>query len=189
MFRLFAALPVPTDIAEQLLPLQKGLNGASWRPLKNFHITLRFFGEVTRELAVDLDRDIAEIAAQPIQISLKGCGFFGKREPRSVWARVEDNTALTNLSNACERIARRHGLPAEKRAFRPHVTLAYCHGTLAEEAAAFEARHVLFASKVWTADRFHLYSSHLGRGPSRYTAEADYPMLNTCRKDGAAKVT
>lgn len=178
MIRLFAALPVPFKIAQSLTPLQRGLNGASWRPAENFHITLRFFGDVSHELARELDQDIADIPVQPIQLNLRGCGSFGKREPRAVWAKVSESLALSKLSGACERIARRHGLPAEKRPYRPHITLAYCHGTTPEEAGEFEARHVSFSAGPWTADRFHLYSSHMGRGPSRYIPEADYPMLS-----------
>jgi 2'-5' RNA ligase len=47
MYRLFAALPVPEDLWEGLAALQDGLPGASWRPEENFHITLRFFGDLT----------------------------------------------------------------------------------------------------------------------------------------------
>lgn len=177
MIRLFAALPVPIEIGKSLLPLQKGLPGASWRPLENFHITLRFFGDVSHDLATELDREIAEIPVRPIELALRGCGSFGKREPRAVWARVVDNPALSDLAGACERAARRLGLPAEKRPYRPHVTLAYCHGTTSGEAGEFEARNIGFSAGPWISDRFHLYSSHLGRGPSRYVAEADYPMV------------
>ena len=177
MIRLFAALPVPPEISRQLAPLQKNLPGASWRPIENFHITLRFFGETTRDLAYELDREIAEIPAQPFQLQLRGCGSFGKREPRAVWVSVEKSEPLEALAGACERIARQWGFPAEKRPFRPHITLAYCHGTTPEEAAHFEQRNIDFAAGPWTADRFHLYSSRLGNGPSRYVAEADYPLM------------
>ena len=177
MLRLFAALPVPADVSRQLTPLQNNLSGASWRPIENFHITLRFFGDVSRDLAYELDREIAEIPAGPFQLSLRGCGYFGKREPRAVWAGVEASGPMERLAGACERVARQLGLPAEKRPFRPHITLAYCHGTTPEEAARFQQRHIDFAAGPWTADRFHLYSSRLGQGPSRYVAEADYPLL------------
>lgn len=177
MIRLFAALPVPPDISQQLTALQKGVTGASWRPVANFHITLRFFGDVSHELAMELDQEIANIPVAAFQISLAGCGSFGKREPRSLWAKVEVNESLTKLAGACERAARRLRLPAEKKPYRPHITLAYCHGTHPEDAAKFEHTNIGFAAGPWTADRFHLYSSHLGKGPSRYVAEADYPIL------------
>lgn len=176
MLRLFAALPIRPDIADALVPLQKGVSGASWRPRLNFHITLRFFGDVDRHLAYDLDAGLAEISAPQMKLSLAGAGWFGTREPSALWAGVAYNEALAELAGQCERAARRLGLPRDKRRFQPHVTLAYCHGTLPEEAARFADRHKDFATQAFWADRFHLYSSQLGRGPSRYTPEADYPL-------------
>ena len=176
MLRLFAALPIRSDIADQLVPLQKGVSGASWRPRENFHITLRFFGDVDTHLAYDLDAALGEIQAPQMKLALAGAGWFGQREPRAVWAGVAYDEELAKLAGQCERVARRLGLPVEKRKFLPHVTLAYCHGTLPEEAARFAASHEGFSTPEFWADRFHLYSSHMGRGPSRYIAEADYPL-------------
>lgn len=177
MLRLFAALPIRPDIADHLVPLQKGVSGASWRPPVNFHITLRFFGDIDRHLAYDLDAALGEIEAPQMKLSLAGAGWFGRREPTTLWAGVAYHEPLATLAGACERAARRLGLPAEKRKFQPHVTLAYCHGTLLEEAARFADKNVEFSTPEFWADRFHLYSSHMGRGPSKYVAEADYPLF------------
>lgn len=176
MLRLFAALPIRADIADHLAPLQKGVGGASWRPRANFHVTLRFFGDIERSLAIDLDGALGDIRAPQMKLSLAGAGWFGRREPRALWSGIGYDEALGELAGACERVARRLGLPAEKRKFQPHVTLAYCHGTLPDEAAQFAARHSGFSTPEFWADRFHLYSSQMGNGPSRYTAEADYPL-------------
>lgn len=176
MLRLFAALPIRADIGDHLIPLQKGVSGASWRPRLNFHITLRFFGDVDRNFAYDLDAALAEIRAPQMKLSLAGAGWFGKREPSALWAGIAYNEELATLAGACERVSRRLGLPAEKRKFLPHVTLAYCHGTLPDEAARFAKTNQNFSTPAFWADRFHLYSSQMGQGPSRYTAEADYPL-------------
>ena len=177
MLRLFAALPIPDEIAEILLPFQKGLSGASWRPRENFHITLRFFGEVSRDLAETLDEEIAMINAPPLSLVIDGVGWFGRREPYAVWARIRPTDALTNLAGACERAARRVGLPPEKRRYTPHITLAYMHGAPLEAVMAWTEKHQSLLAGPFSMDQFHLYSSHLGRGPSVYTAEADYPLV------------
>ena len=180
MYRLFAALPVPPDVSDVLAGLQTGLLGASWRPVQNFHITLRFFGDVSKDRAVDLDTQLAEIKHPPFEVSIEGVGWFGRREPSSVWARVADTDALTALSSQCERAARRLGLTPDKNPFTPHVTLAYLHGQTLEDVEAWaQPRHTVKTPTYW-ADQFHLYSSHMGGGgPSRYVAEADYPLSAT----------
>lgn len=177
MLRLFAALPVPPEVSRALLNLQKDLPGASWRPEENFHITLCFFGELSHASARDLDDLLGEIEAPVLDIALDGAGWFGRREPTAVWARVRESDELRGLASACERAARRLGVPLERRPFTPHVTLAYCHATPLADARAWSERHQAFLSETWQAGGFHLYSSQpRSGGPSRYIAEADYPL-------------
>ena len=45
MPRLFIALPVPEDIADELTTLQSGVPDARWVPAENFHVTLCFAGD------------------------------------------------------------------------------------------------------------------------------------------------
>lgn len=176
LHRLFAALPVPEEIGDPLLDLQKGLAGASWRPLENFHITLRFFGEVDTNTAREIDHELGQIEAGQMELEIEGMGWFGRREPHAVWARIAPNGDLTRLAGACERAARRLGLPKETRGFRPHITLAYLHGTGLEETRAWSERHGAYRDGPFWADRFHLYESFATKGPTRYDPVADYPL-------------
>jgi len=176
MIRLFAALPIPPDLTAPLSNLQRGLTGASWRPTENFHITLRYFGEISTGMAHDLDDELGKISASQFQLELKETGWFGRREPYSLHALVSETEALSALAGTCERAARRLGLTPEKRPFRPHVTLAYLHGALIEDVSAFVAEKAGFHAGPFTADRFYLYESRLGTGPSRYIPVAEYPL-------------
>jgi 2'-5' RNA ligase len=179
--RLFAALPVDVSLWPDLVAVQKGLEGASWRPQENFHVTLRFFGELDHGLARDLDEELARIDAPGLRLRAQGVAWFGSREPYSVHAPVigeteADTVALNRLAGACERAARRIGLPPEPRAFRPHVTLAYLHRTPLDAVGAYATRNAALRTGIWDAQVFHMYSSHETRGPTRYVAEADYPL-------------
>ena len=182
MFRLFAALPVPEEVHHDLIELQKGLVGASWRPAENFHITLRFFGEVDGGLAREIDAELGLIEMPQLELEAVGTDFFGRREPYSVHAVVRgvderSQIELKRLAKTCEGVARRVGLPPEPRPFRPHITLAYLHDTPLDAVGAYVKRTSHFRSQPFWADRFHLYSSQFSaKGPSRYTAEADYPL-------------
>ncbi len=176
MYRLFAAIEVPSEIGEALQSISKKVTGASWRPIENYHITLRFFGDADANLARELDEELARIEAPQMQLRLKGAGWFGANDPHAIWAGVEAHGALSALSGKCERAARRLGFQKEKRPYRPHVTLAYCHGTPLEEAAGFAHRHAGLDLGPFWVDRFHLYSSWSGKGASRYVSEAEYPL-------------
>ena len=176
--RLFAALPVPEEIGEGLARRQQGLPGARWRPLDALHITLRFFGEVDRRVAADLDAALAQLGGAAFDLRLEGAGAFGDHDHmRAVWAGVGEGEPLRLLAVRCETAARRVGLKAETRAYRPHVTLAYLARHADERrTAAWVQGHNLLQSPPWRATGFGLYSSWSGPDGTRYELERDYPL-------------
>lgn len=178
MFRLFAALPVPAEISAPLRRLQKDLPGASWRPEENFHITLCFYGEMNEPRARDLDDLLGEIDLQAFDLQVQGMGWFGRREPSSVWARIAESDELRALASQCERAARKLGIVLEKHPYTPHITLAYLHGTTPDQVRDWTQIHQGLQSDPFRAVQFHLYSSQKrkGGGPSRYVPMADYPL-------------
>ncbi len=175
--RLFAGIPLPALAATQLTPLQRGVDGAAWRPTENFHITLRFFGDVDEVCAEQLDGELGRITAPPFDITISGSGWFGGSTPSALWLGVAHNASLHCLAERCEAAARRAGFVPESRKYCPHVTLAYCRGVPHAEAAKFAQRTSLVRIGPILVDRFYLYSSWLGKGPSRYVVEAEYPLL------------
>jgi len=178
MIRLFAALPIPPDIAEGLAGRQEGVPGARWSLAENLHVTLRFFGELPETTAADLDEALGAVGGASFDIELAGVGAFGEGpDVRSLWAGVTPSLALTQLAKRCETAARRGGLKPETRVFRPHVTLAYLKRAPAHRVAAWIADHNLLRSPTWRARWFGLYSSWRSDDGSRYELERSYPLV------------
>jgi 2'-5' RNA ligase len=177
MIRLFAAVAVPEDIGEALRRRQQGVPRARWRPLEALHITLRFFGDVREDRADDLDAELSAVTGRPFELMLEGAGSFGEGEDiRAVWAGVADSPALRRLAARCEAAARRAGLKPERRAYRPHVTLAYTRRPDPARVAAWIQEHNLLRSPPFRVDRFGLYSSRQGPDGSVYRLERAYPL-------------
>ena len=175
--RLFAAIDIPDSVADRLVALQKGVKGAAWRPRENFHLTLRFFGEMDEDQADDLDGELSVILSDPFELQLKGAGSFGGADPRALWIGAAPCPALTALAERCETAARRAGLKPETRKFVPHVTLAYLKGAELDRVQAFVRRLALFESERFTLRHFSLYSSWTRRGEANiYQVEKDYPL-------------
>lgn len=177
--RLFAALDVPDEIAALLLPLQKGVTGAKWRPRENLHVTLRFFGDVVEPLADEIDAalDLIAGAHAPFDIRLKGAGAFGGADPHAIWMGVGESAPLNKLAEECERAARRAGLAPEPRKFQPHITMAYLAGADLSAVQNFVSRLSLFESAPFRMDRIGLYSSwNRKSAPNLYRLEAEYPL-------------
>jgi 2'-5' RNA ligase len=178
MIRLFAALPIPDEIGHALIRRQTGVEGARWRPLEALHVTLRFFGEIREDAARDLDAELSAVRAAPFEIELAGVGAFGDGpDIHAIWAGVAESEPLRRLAKACETAARRAGLKAETRHYRPHVTLAYLRRADATEVAAWIQANNLLKSPPIGAANFGLYSSFLGSEQAHYRLEAEYPLL------------
>jgi 2'-5' RNA ligase len=174
--RLFLAIPIPEPVAKRLNTLECEVPGASWRTAEQYHLTLRFIGEVNEAVARDIDTEAGRIVAAPFEIALEGAGSFGGREPSALWAGVRDCPPLIQLANACETAIRNAGLPPEPRRYKPHVTIAYLHGTRDVEVAHFLADAAEFRCAPFIADHFCMYSSRSTRSGSHYVEEAVYPL-------------
>ncbi len=174
--RLFAALPVPETIAQALKGLQYGVPGAHWRPRENLHITLCFYGDVTPPVAAELRHELARINQQFFPLSLGEAGVFGGKEPRALWMGIAPNAALAELAQSCKQAGRKVGLAIERKTYIPHITLAYCNGTLDVDAARFMERVSGFSAPRFDAENFALTQSYLGTNPARYTPLEHYPL-------------
>lgn len=177
MIRLFAAVAIPDDIAQALVPLQTGLDGARWHPRSAFHITLRFFGDIAEDVADEVVEQLAEVGGAAFDVSLKGVGVFGEgRDLRAVWAGVDESQPLHRLAGRCERAARIAGLKADTRKYAPHVTLAYLRGADPAQVGAWIARENLLHTAPFRVESFGLYSSWSGKAGQSYRLEQSYPL-------------
>ncbi len=157
--------------------LNGGLPGARWITPENYHLTVRFIGEVDEGLAEDIDGALAVIRARPFDLVLQGVGAFGRgRQVHSLWAGVVEDDALLTLHDKIDQALRRIGLPPERRKFSPHVTLARLKRANSARVEEFKASHAMFAAEPFMVENFVLFSSLLSRGGAIYRAEASYPL-------------
>lgn len=178
MLRLFTALSLPWDVAETLKRRQTGLPGARWHSTDALHVTLAFYGEVSERQAEDLASELARIPPGGFDIALKGVGAFGDaHRSTTLWAGVEPSEKLNVLAGRCKAAAERAGIVMEKRAYKPHLTLAYLKTqTNPDRIGAWIAEHNLLSSPPIPITRFGLYSSTLSDDGSHYALEQDYPL-------------
>ncbi len=176
MPRLFSAVEIPRYIADRLTLLRSGLSGARWIDPENYHLTLRFIGDVDGATARDFTLALSEIEVPPFQLLLNGLGSFGGRKPRAIFAGVAHSETLEALQRATERAAREAGLPPEGRNFKPHVTLARLRGARPDAVATYLEHQGGVAAEPFTVSRFVLYSSRASVGGGPYIVEAAYDL-------------
>ena len=177
MPRLFTGLEVPYDVQLALSLKRGGLSGARWIDPENYHITLRFIGDVDNHLADEVSYELDRAAtAETFRLRLSQLGTFGGDKPRALYAGVENNAALQHLQASHERVLRRVGLEPEARRFVPHVSLARLRGTPAPEVADFIHHAGRFTPLEFIVRRFVLFSSKNSVGGGPYVVEQSYSL-------------
>jgi len=176
MPRLFTGIEVPEEAGERLAELRGGLPGARWIDPIDYHVTLRFIGDVDRTVAREVDDILSDMMRRPLEIVIDALGSFGGARPRSLFARVEPTPELVELQADQERRIRKAGLPPERRKFTPHVTLARLGNSSPLDLADYFSVRGAFRPLRFTADRIVLYSSRDSIGGGPYMIEAAYPL-------------
>lgn len=176
MPRLFVGLELPEAVASTLAALRWGLPGARWVDPSDYHLTLRFIGDIDRRTARDVEDELADIDHGPIPISVVGLGVFGGDKPHTVYASIEPNRALIELQAESERRLRRLGLKPEARKFVPHVTLARMRSASVLDVADYLSANAPFPNCRFTADSFALFSARELFGGGPYIVEAAYSL-------------
>ncbi len=178
--RLFVGLDLPEQQRSRLAALYGSLAGARWTPPANLHLTLRFIGEVPGHVAEEIDHALSAIQTKPFELRVSGVGVFnrggrGAAQPGSLWAGIERNERLSHLHGKIETALQRAGLPAERKRFVPHVTLARVDAVAEPVLAAWLAAHNLLRSEG-EIRHFTLFSSKLGKEQPVYNAEVEYGL-------------
>jgi 2'-5' RNA ligase len=176
MPRLFTGLEIPEELAESLSLLRSGLPGARWVDPENYHLTLRFIGDVDDDVARDVTWMLGQVRRRDFTLRLDGLSSFGGRRPRAVVAAVAPSPAVMELQAEHERLMQRVGLDPEGRKYTPHVTLARLRDSSSSEVAEYLSTRAAFRSQPFTVSRFVLFSSRSSVGGGPYVVEAAYPL-------------
>lgn len=176
MPRLFTALEIPRNVALSLSLLRGGLPGARWIHVENYHITLRFIGDVDGRTADEIVDRLDRIERPEFQISLNGIGSFGSKKPHSIWAGVSPSQEMSALQAEIERICQRIGLPPDPRKFMPHVTLARLKSCRLDDVVRYLSGRGDFHTLPFKVSRFVLMSSKESVGGGPYLTEEGFPL-------------
>ena len=175
--RLFVALDLPQEARARLARLATGLPGARWLPPENYHLTLRFLGEMPAHRAEELDGALAALRGRGFILQISGVGVFEKAgRPHALWAGVERNPQLEHLQAKIETAVQRVGFEPERRRFNPHVTVARLDNAPPNKLAEWVQAHNLLRAGPVSVEHFTLFSSRLGKDAAVYTCEVEYPL-------------
>jgi RNA 2',3'-cyclic 3'-phosphodiesterase len=171
--RLFIAVPLTDQAREKIAAALPPLPGRRVPP-QNWHFTLRFLGDMERarrdQLAAILRRTRL---SRTFSIRFDGLGAFPRaKRARIIWLGVTDGAReLVSLAEAVESLVRRSDFPAEKRPFKPHLTLSRVEPPRAV-ANLLDAQPAL--DVTMPVSEVVLVRSSLGAGPAKYEVVEEF---------------
>jgi 2'-5' RNA ligase len=176
-FRAFIGVPIPLDIQNKITsliqPLKKidALEILRWQPPENWHITLRFLGDIQEEKRQPLIAAIQSALKDTAPFSLNFSSlklFPNPKSPIALVLQPEHVIDLTVLAIKIDKASNSVGFESEKRAFKPHLTLARIdrkkHASIEINVETIKVPNLSF-----TTNQIHLYKSDRTENGSRYT--------------------
>jgi 2'-5' RNA ligase len=176
MPRLFTGIEIPAAVAERLRALRGGLARARWIDPENYHLTLRFIGDVDMLVAEAAAEALSRIDRAPFDLRITGADVLGTRKPTAIVAKMAPIPALMDLQAEQERLLQRIGLPPEGRRYTPHVTIARLGHGAARDIAEYLGLRGGFTAGPFPVERFVLFSSRDSVGGGPYVVEEAYPL-------------
>ncbi len=181
MIRTFIACKIAATPALRALHADLQELGRTVRPvsLENLHITLQFLGDTEPELIPQVAQAVTDAVAghDEFLIEIAGLGVFPHlRRPTVVWAGLQETEPLREIATALTKPLGKLGFQAEKRQYKPHLTLARVRGTAPRELATYMEQHpeTDFGSEI--IESVELYESELTPSGAQYRVLARFDL-------------
>lgn len=172
MIRLFVALELPAAVKAALLASMGGVAGARWQRDDQLHLTLRYIGEVDRHGAQDIAAALGRVNIKPFTAAVGDPGLFDHRgRVDSLWVGVRPADRIAALAKAVNAALAGVGVPADTRAFVPHITVARGRGMIGVTGWP----QAPIPQLAWPVTGFALWDSQLGPDGSDYEVLARWP--------------
>jgi 2'-5' RNA ligase len=196
--RIFVAFDITPEIRARISAFLDAMRryapDAKWVTPESLHVTLKFLGEQPRERVQEIQRALAAVPGQALEITFRNCGFFPttNRSARVFWIGVEAGEPLRALARDVDEAVSHFGLEREKD-YRPHLTLARARpeprGAERSPVAKWRSSGQQFLQLqseladspapqfgTMTAREFFLYESQLSPKGARYSKIAGFSL-------------
>ena len=188
-YRLFVALAVPDDVKDKMEAARADLRrvlpdrNVRWARPEQFHLTLRFLGDVEVGRAEALTEAIRAACAGfgALHLRAERIGCFPERGyPRVVWVGVRDEAEqLPRLQQRVESATAGFTSQAKEERFTGHLTLGRIKGIKQPEAEALGKATAGMAGRFfgqWTACQIELMRSELLPQGAQHTSLASIAL-------------
>lgn len=172
--RVFYAIEFSDEIKKSIKTVQQSVQKlclkGNFSHEENFHLTLRFIGEVDRreveELKTCLDK--AAETVEPFTLNFERIGWFSRGEKKMLWIGVKNqDNSLDKLYKSLSWTLEEKGYDSDKKAYKPHVTLS--RETIFKEDYNEELSKIKIYSRDISVNKISLMESSRVKGRLTYT--------------------
>ena len=164
--RLFIAIELE-EFADYFKELQQKIPKVKATYPKQFHLTLKFLGDVPDNKLDELKEKIKQVKFEHFKLKLGTTGVFpNEKFIRVVWVGLEDGEKITNLQKQIEFAL--EGMFKKDNKFHPHITLARIKFIENDKKEEFTStiKSIEIEPKEANIEKFKLIKSTLtGEGP------------------------
>jgi len=129
--RLFMAIDVAPEVAEKVVAIQRVLADTKadvgWVDSRNYHVTVKFLGEVDEALVGEVARRMERAASEvpAFEVEVEGVDRFPEKGPAKVIISriLSPDQRMTKLHRLIDSGIGGIGLPMDTRLLVPHLTL------------------------------------------------------------------
>ncbi len=171
--RCFLAIEVPEALKRRihraLEPLIQRFPELKWVKPENYHITLKFLGEVPEDFPAKSREALQRISQEtrPFSLRVHELGAFPHlTQARVLWLRLDGDLArLEDLAQRVETAMESLGIPRDSRAFKAHLTVARARRPVYLRNLTLPDLH----GEAFPVHGFTLFQSQLRREGPLYT--------------------
>ncbi|MFT3782468.1 MAG: RNA 2',3'-cyclic phosphodiesterase [Nibricoccus sp.] len=178
--RLFVSLHLPAACQDAVAAIQQKRHGITWTPPEQFHLTMRFLGDVETALAQRIEEELAKVRVEPFLLPLAGAGRFPPRGlARVLWVGVGNgHTRLFQLRQKIDDAVLAAGWRGELRNFDPHITVGRVRAEEADPVVVekWPTSHRDFEGPPFRVDAFQLMSSDLSSAGAVHKVVRRFPL-------------
>jgi RNA 2',3'-cyclic 3'-phosphodiesterase len=171
--RLFIAIELPKEVVAELMRLQKEIDMFGLRPVKDFHLTLKFLGDVPDSKIEKVKETLRAIKFRKFTAELSETGVFPNPDyVKVIWAGVKAETIL-QLQKEIELEFEKMGWGRDKD-FKPHLTLARVNFIKDKNALSKKLRNLQVKEIKFDVGEFKLIKSTLTPTGPEYETQETY---------------
>ena len=176
--RCFFAFELPIDVRRWICecvisPLSALPAKVRWVSEENIHLTVRFLGEVSKDVVNFIVQRAGDAVSgiSPISMQLSELGTFGRRSPRVIWLGIRGETEkLVDIHKRIDELCINAGLQSDDKKFSPHITIGRVKSPKNTDKLIAQMKKIDVKPLDFQAEAIILFKSTLTKSGAIYEA-------------------